>query len=223
MKLAIFDFDGTLFPRETLPFLMKCWQQMGYPRTTLAAALAKLLPLYLAYKMKRKAGADSEQMRMRAVSAFNVLFTGMTRQQMREFFRETAARMADLFNMAVVQEIDELQKKDYHIVLLSGAYHMLLEEIAQQLNMDTAIGTPQRFEDDILKGTNTSDVVMGEQKAQRLLCWVGEREIDWCSSWAYADSFSDVVLLQLVGNPVAVSPDQELEGLAKNSGWRIIL
>ena len=30
MKLAIFDFDGTISPQDTLPFLLKQWKKFGY-------------------------------------------------------------------------------------------------------------------------------------------------------------------------------------------------
>lgn len=35
MKLAIYDFDGTLFQNETLPFILKYWQKNKYKKRIL--------------------------------------------------------------------------------------------------------------------------------------------------------------------------------------------
>ena len=42
------------------------------------------------------------------------------------------------------------------------------------------------------------------------------------SSFAYADSLTDVPFLELVGNPVASYPDKELLKLAMNRSWKIL-
>jgi phosphoserine phosphatase len=47
--------------------------------------------------------------------------------------------------------------------------------------------------------------------------------IDLTASHAYADSYSDLGLFQLVGNPVAVYPDAQLAAHAKQCGWAIIM
>jgi len=47
-------------------------------------------------------------------------------------------------------------------------------------------------------------------------------EVDLSQSFAYGDSISDVPLLELVGNPVAVYPDSQLWDHASQRGWRIL-
>src|SRR5699024_9416255 len=46
--------------------------------------------------------------------------------------------------------------------------------------------------------------------------------IDWKNSFADADSYSDLSVLELVGNPVAVDPDQDLRNIALERDWEII-
>jgi len=43
--------------------------------------------------------------------------------------------------------------------------------------------------------------------------------IDLDASWAYSDSASDLPMLELVGNPVAVAFDAELRAIAAERGW----
>ena len=50
MKIAIFDFDGTLYPYETLPFL--CKQLKNKSRFTFYRVMTILVFLYVVYKIK---------------------------------------------------------------------------------------------------------------------------------------------------------------------------
>ncbi|GIX06189.1 MAG: hypothetical protein KatS3mg115_0592 [Candidatus Poribacteria bacterium] len=57
------------------------------------------------------------------------------------------------------------------------------------------------------------------QVAERLAEALG---IDLSVSVAYADRFSDVPLLERVGEPVAVNPDRALRRYASQRGWRVL-
>jgi phosphoserine phosphatase len=63
-----------------------------------------------------------------------------------------------------------------------------------------------------------------ERKAAYVRRYLSEQglDIDLGASHAYADSYSDLGLFQLVGNPVAVYPDAQLAEHAERSGWAII-
>ena len=50
--------------------------------------------------------------------------------------------------------------------------------------------------------------------------FAAEHDLDLEASWAYSDSVSDLPMLELVGNPVAVNPDAELAAIARERGWR---
>jgi phosphoserine phosphatase len=67
-------------------------------------------------------------------------------------------------------------------------------------------------------------LVIGERKAsvtrQRLMEW--GLDVDLCASFAYADSISDLPLLEFVGHPVAVNPDEQLAALAQERKWPIL-
>jgi len=52
---------------------------------------------------------------------------------------------------------------------------------------------------------------------------LGETDsINWSESWAYADSYSDLPVLERVGHPIAVYPDNELATHAQEHRWEII-
>ena len=60
----------------------------------------------------------------------------------------------------------------------------------------------------------------GQDKVTRIL--EEYSDVNLAESCAYADSISDLGLLELVGIPVAVCPDNGLGEIAKQRGWRII-
>ena len=46
-------------------------------------------------------------------------------------------------------------------------------------------------------------------------------DIDLARSAFYSDSYNDLPMLERVGTPVAVNPDQRLRRHARRAGWRI--
>jgi phosphoserine phosphatase len=61
----------------------------------------------------------------------------------------------------------------------------------------------------------------GEDKAVALREIAEAEGIDLASSYAYSDSITDLPMLEVVGNPVAVNPDRDLRKLAEKRGWQI--
>ena len=54
-----------------------------------------------------------------------------------------------------------------------------------------------------------------------LASFARRRNVDLSRSYAYADSISDLPMLEAVGIPVAVNPDARLHAAAKEKGWQI--
>ena len=62
---------------------------------------------------------------------------------------------------------------------------------------------------------------MGEARAGWLRAHAERTGADLKRSYAYADSHSDLPLLRVVGNPVAVNPDVSLYRVAHRRRWPI--
>lgn len=221
MKLAVFDFDGTLFSKDTLPFLLKQWKYNNYSRIKYYKALANLVILYTQYKLNPSSHQKKEHMKMLAVNKFNNIFSGMTKEEVDEFFSKACREIMKNLNKPVVEEIIKTSEKNYHTVFLSGAYSLLLDKIGQELNVDKIIGSNIYFKNNIFNSYKF-DFISGNIKKERLLKCFEDKNVDWSASLSYADSYSDLPILELVGYPVAVNPDVKLKEHAKKKGWRII-
>ena len=61
----------------------------------------------------------------------------------------------------------------------------------------------------------------GEARYQTLADFAEAHDLDLRESVAYADSTSDLPMLEAVGFPVAVNPETKLAALARRRGWLI--
>jgi phosphoserine phosphatase len=59
----------------------------------------------------------------------------------------------------------------------------------------------------------------GEVRAQLMVDWANQNGLDPAQGVAYADSASDLPMLEAVGYPVAVNPETRLVTIAENRGW----
>jgi HAD superfamily hydrolase (TIGR01490 family) len=219
MKLAIFDFDGTLLIKDTLPALGKEWNRQKRSRTHYIITLLSIAPVLLLYKAKFM---PRESMKSLAFKRFNRLFNKMNRKEIEEFFLQAYPELCNMFNVIVLQEIKRAQEQGFHCVLLSGAYSDLLKIVARELGIDTVIGAELAYNDGVFDPKGDTPFIDGKSKRSLLLDAFSDEDIDWEASRAFGDSYGDVWVMELVGERVAVNPDPQLLAYAQKNSWQVI-
>jgi len=222
MKLAIFDFDGTLVPKDSLPFVLEQWKKQKHSKAKYYKAYFSMIFLYLRYKSGMTFGMTKEAMRILAVKKFNFIFRGMTKDEVSRFFQQCAKEIIGSLNQDIVSEIEACRKDGYHLVLLSGAHEYLLKYVGKHLRFDNVFGTELHFSNNIFDPNREVVVFSGVAKKDKMYEYYCGPSIEWGNSCAYGDSYSDVDLLELVGQSVAVCPDAKLKKIALDRNWRII-
>ena len=222
MKLAVFDFDGTLFPKDTLPFLLKQWDKQHMGRRRFIGTCVSVGGMYMRYKLGLYEGDAREYIRRKAMDRFTPIFRRMNKEDVDAFFERCAKLILPQLNTAVVEEIQKTKQQGFHTVLLSGGYQRLMDYVGLSLGFDTIIGTALHYKDGRVDVSQPLDIVCGDDKATHLRGRFEGAEVNWQESTAYADSLSDLSILQLVGTPVAVNPEPELRAHAETMGWRVI-
>ena len=93
--------------------------------------------------------------------------------------------------------------------------------IAGRLGLTGALGTVAEERDGVYTGELVGDMLHGQAKAEavRSLAELEGLDLGRCS--AYSDSYNDLPMLSLVGDPCAINPDARLREHAKTQGWRI--
>lgn len=220
MKLAIFDFDGTLFPHDTIPYLLTQWKKLGLCSKKHRSVFRSLVFMYIKFKLGIETKLTREEMKLWAVRQFNTIFKGMTETEVLDFFKKASNSTHNRFNKKVVCALEEAQKMGYHTVLLSGSYEPFLAGIAHTLKFDTVMGTPIHTQDGMYDETHPLSIASGIEKVERIKHQFPN--INWSQSIAYADSLSDLFILENVGTPFVVNPDRGLKRIALLRNWQTV-
>lgn len=107
--------------------------------------------------------------------------------------------------------------------IVSASPIEIVEPLAIALGMTGGIGTVGEVDNGVYTGRLAGPFCYGEGKAEAIGSLAAERNIDLATSWSYSDSMSDVPMMELVGNAVAVNPDAQLAALARSRGWPVVI
>jgi HAD superfamily hydrolase (TIGR01490 family) len=105
--------------------------------------------------------------------------------------------------------------------LVTAAPIEIAQIIARRLGLTGALGTVAEHVDGVYTGRLVGDMLHGPAKGEAIKALAAREGLDLDACSAYSDSFNDLTMLTLVGDPCAVNPDARLRGYAKQHGWRI--
>lgn len=219
MRVAIFDFDGTLYSKETYQLMMNHLKNHPVYHTRYKHFIRAVMPPYIGHKMKIY---PKSQMRIRSMQVYLDALKGLSVDELDEYFEEIANKMHGDFNEQVLSRLHQHATDHVHIMLVSGAYSPLLHIVTKGMPIDTIIGTDIPVNKRIIDTKVPLYHVQGKRKNEQIEAALADKKIDWKNSFAYADSHSDLSVLNLVGNPVAVQPEQRLRTIAEKRNWEII-
>jgi len=116
----------------------------------------------------------------------------------------------------VLRELEKKRLSGKKIVVVSGAYQPIVEAFARKIDA-VAIGTQLRYEDGKLQGIELP-VNSCQRKAEKVRATYPDAR----NVAAYGDTLSDLPMMEMSEQPIAVYPDAKLLRIAKEKGWRII-
>ena len=105
--------------------------------------------------------------------------------------------------------------------LVTAAPIEIARIIARRLGLTGALGTVAEHVDGVYTGRLVGEMLHGPAKAEAIKALAVLEGLDLAACSAYSDSFNDLTMLSLVGDPCAVNPDPRLRAYAKQRGWRI--
>jgi HAD superfamily hydrolase (TIGR01490 family) len=127
-------------------------------------------------------------------------------------------------NAIRVQAKPEIKKhKNNHgkTVILSASLPYICEPLKEILKMDEVICSSLEVENGIFTGKPNGNFCFGKEKYLRAIQYCEENNFSFTDAYFYSDSISDLPLLQVVGNPMCVCPDDNLRQIANKCGWTI--
>jgi len=219
---ALFDLDGTLYTGHITLGIIQHNRSHKVNRLPLFAYMAIHMPIWWLLKAARFSEATLRELWTR-----NLGWTvrGWTIREAEEAFSWiTEQYVMPRVRPEILARLREHQSSGHRVILISGSFTPLLEIIGLRLGVQETVGTPLAIRDGRYTGASELPVCQGAGKVARLENYLnGTGEIYWPESYAYADSYTDLPLLEKVGHPVAVYPDKRLSAYAISRGWEIIL
>lgn len=211
---AFFDLDKTIIATSSAFAFGKEFMHNGLISPTEALQMSLAKASYMV------AGQTSQQMDATR-DQLAAMVTGWSVDEVVQIATET---MQSVVTPAIYAEARELihyhQAAGHEVIIVSASEQTLVKLIADELGVDHVIAT----ELETVDGRFTGGIVRyckGEAKAQAIRELTQQRGFVLADSFAYSDSATDIPMLELVGNPVAVNPDRAMKKKALESGWEI--
>ncbi|MEA3350271.1 MAG: HAD-IB family phosphatase [Chloroflexota bacterium] len=214
MTLVVSDLDGTLTTGSSWRGL-RCYFQKHYSAWTYNLFFLRWLPRFPLMKL----GLLDKQKTMTAWMQAEI---GLLRGEPSQALNEMA-------EVIVVEElwperrVDMLAKLDKHrqsgaqIAIVSSAYQPIVEAFARRIGGVRAIGSRLMYEGDRLAGV-ALPINSFERKVENIRSFYKDSPI----IAAYGDTISDIPMLEMSRNPIAVYPDDGLRRVAEARGWRMM-
>jgi HAD superfamily hydrolase (TIGR01490 family) len=120
---------------------------------------------------------------------------------------------------AGIRRVRAHRRLGHRTLLITGALDVAIEPLRPLFDdvMCASLGIENgRYTGELLAGPPT-----GEARALLMADYAAARGLDLQESVAYADSASDLPMLEAVGHPVAVNPETKLAAIARKRGWHV--
>ena len=213
LALALFDMEGTLLPSNVVESYV--WSRMAdlswdqWP-DELADVFGRI-PSYLM--------ADRRD-RGEFLRTFFRRYEDATVEGIDRLVDEIVSEfMLQKLSAAAVRRVREHREAGHRTILITAAAEPFVQPIAPLF--DEVVAAKLAVKDGVYTGYLAEPPLVGEARGAWLRRYAMLEGADLKSSYAYADSHSDLALLRAVGNPVAVSPDAALLRVAKRRRWPI--
>ena len=211
--LAVFDIEGTVVDSNVVePYLwMRLSEANGFDRFKRIAEIASRVPGWI--KLDRRERGEF-------LRRFYRQYEGVDAEEVKALASEV---LGDLVFRRVspgaVRRIREHRAAGHRVVFVTASLGFIVEHLAPLC--DDLISSNLIERDGLLTGDMDGPPLVGEGRASWLRDYARAHDVNLRESYAYADSMSDLPLLESVGSPVAVNPDVRLAREARRRRWPI--
>ncbi|MBN2299008.1 MAG: HAD-IB family hydrolase [Deltaproteobacteria bacterium] len=120
----------------------------------------------------------------------------------------------------ILKRVHKHREDDHVLILISAGIRYLLEPVVKDLGFDFLLCTDlETGADGLLTGRAKGPVCSGINKKQYAFRLANDLDLDLLRSFAYGNHHSDIPMLEMVGNPHAVEPNDILRKIARKRNW----
>jgi len=208
---AFFDFDGTLIDGYSAAAFFKYRLRRGEISVSEVVKTVREsinverrghdVSEMMSVGVKGQAGRDAEEMDTWARNVFS---------------RKIATMIFPDSRLLVEAHL----RKGHTVVMASSATRPQIQATAEDLGIGHIVCTEMEVDEDgRLTGDLATDIRWGQGKADGVVEFANEWDVDLDESFAYSNGEEDLPLLDLVGHPCALNPSEQLRAIARERGW----
>lgn len=215
-KFAVFDIDGTIF-RKNLAFeLIYELTWMNVFEKKVRSELVRHYNNWLDHK------GTYDSYRKALITLYGENIKGCKKEDVLKASREIMAFHKDRTYIFANDLIKKLKEEDYNIIAISGSPSEVVEEYNKYLKFDAVFGSVYEADaDGIYTGANIFEPPL--HKGHVAKQYLAENGLTLEGSYGVGDTESDSKFLEIVENPIAFNPNQNLKEIAEQKGWRIVV
>ncbi|MEX1362527.1 MAG: HAD family hydrolase [Nannocystaceae bacterium] len=117
------------------------------------------------------------------------------------------------------QRVQQHREQGHTLALLTSTTRFLSAPVARTLGIEHILCTEVGEDEGRFTGTHVVPACYGAGKVVKAERFATEQGVDLDASYFYSDSYTDLPMLERVGEPRVVNPDPRLRRLAQRRGW----
>lgn len=209
---AFFDMDKTLLSVNSARLWVEhMWKQGEISKRDLLRSAASLVGYQFALVDMEKVARDGVR-RLQGTPELAL------QERVRSWYE---AEIRSTIRPAMRAVVEEHRRRGDVLVLLTASSPYVADPVMEDVGLEHFIST--RFE--VVDGHFTGELeslCYGAGKVVMSEDWARGLDVDLDTSWFYSDSYTDVPMLERVGNPVVVHPDPRLARWARRRDIRVM-
>lgn len=213
-RVVFIDLDKTLIRGHSQKLFMWYLLEKGLLRKRLCFKIALQYFVYELGLVDNFEGLRKDAFSMlKGISArrMNLLYDS--------FFREL---VAPKFKKPMLNIIRYHKDREDILILITATMKEIAERVSKALGIHYTIATELEIKDGLYTGAILRGPIYADEKARLAAKFVNDNGLDLTESFAYTDHLSDLPLLFLVDNPVAVNPNPGLRHISYSMNWHIL-
>lgn len=214
MGIAFFDLDRTLLAVNSA----KLWLRRELKNGNIARLDAMKGAAWVA--LYHFGYGDVERVIDRAVATLKDVPETTVRERTLRFYEE---EVRPKVRPGAMRVLDQHRTSGHRLVLLTSSTPYLSAPVVHELGLDGYLcNTFEVDERGRFTGRALRPLCYGRGKVEHAKRFADELGVPLSECAFYTDSFSDLPMLEVVGEPVVVHPDPRLRREAKRRSWRVV-
>ena len=209
---GFFDLDHTITDRDSFRFFLEIYylnQFVNWPYIPL---------LFLSIVMRKLRFISLQTFKERAL----VSLVGLNSTSIQKIGKSfTEKHLAYIIRKKALERINWHRKLGHCTFIITSCPDVYLLPLVEYLKFDGYYCSKLAYQDNKFTGKIAGRDCFGNEKSTKVQIVAEKNGIDLSQSYAYTDHESDLPILEIVGNPVAVTPTKKLRQIAVDRSWKI--